>query len=620
MTNTFVASTSVAGAATHTLTSTLGSKTKASGPQVFSNDTGIGGDDILNGDSGNDTIYGNGGKDTITGGSGSDVMDGEEGSDTYNIQGSDANGDTFSDTGGTSGDLIKNTGGTLTLLSFAPTGTTTTYSGIETFDGNNQAIHGNNSANALDFSGIGSVVNVPTINTFDGADMVNISTFAAAATVNAGNQNDSVIGSAFGDTFNGEGGNDTINAGAGDDIIRGGSGADDLYGEGNNDTFQVAGTEMQGDFIDGGANSDTIVNVGGGTLTQLEFKPLGTDLDGTNNRYVNVETFDGNNQAIHGNNSANALDFSGIGSVVNVPTINTFDGADMVNISTFAAAATVNAGNQNDSVIGSALGDTLNGEGGNDTINAGAGDDIIRGGSGADVMDGGADNDTYNIQDSDANGDTFSDTGGTSGDLIKNTGGTLTLLSFAPTGTTTTYTNVETFDGMGQVVQGDNGANTIDFSGFTTTTGVPTVNGLNGNDLINVSTADAAVTVNGGNDNDTIYGSNFADTLNGDSGNDTIYGKAGDDTLTGGNNSDRFVFESVLNDGMAETDTLSDFKVGSGTDKIEIGITGGSFDNNIVFISGTSYGIDWDGVMGMNPYEDIIASNVVLVAGDFIFV
>ena len=88
------------------------------------------------------------------------------------------------------------------------------------------------------------------------------------------------------------------------------------------------------------------------------------------------------------------------------------------------------------------------------------------------------------------------------------------------------------------MVIGTGAADTFDFSGLTTVTGM--------------------ALVDGGGGNDTSPGRAFADDLRGSNGNDTLRGGAGNDTLTGGAGNDTLV-------GGLGADTL---KAGSGNDVI----------------------------------------------------
>jgi len=548
--------------------------------------------DNLRGDSGltsglgNDTIWGGLGDDTITGGLGADTMDGEEGSDFYQII-NEANGDTFNDTGTAGIDTVKNVGGPLTLSSIGTVGSgaSTQVGGIEIFDGMGQVVQGDNLNNLLDFTYFGTVTGVPMVNGFNGNDTINVSNFDAAVTVNGGNNNDTITGTDFSDTLNGDfsaisgAGNDTIFGGLGDDTITGGVGADTMDGEEGSDSYLVH-TQADGDTFDdtGASGTDIVKNIGGTLL----LRTLGDTSSTANTKVDGIELLDVQGQAIHGDNFNNILDFTVFGNVTGAPTVDGFNGNDTINVSNFDAAVTVNGGNNNDTITGTDFSDTLNGDfsaisgAGNDTIFGGLGDDTITGGVGADTMDGEEGSDSYLVH-TQADGDTFDDTGASGTDIVKNIGGTLLLRTLGDTSSTanTKVDGIELLDVQGQAIHGDNFNNILDFTVFGNVTGAPTVDGFNGNDTINVSNFDAAVTVNGGNNNDTIIGTDFSDTLNGDFsaisgvGNDTIFGGLGDDTITGGvgadtmdgqEGSDIYLFANEVNG-----DTYHDTGI-SGTD------------------------------------------------------
>lgn len=177
--------------------------------------------------------------------------------------------------------------------------------------------------------------------------------------INAAGGNDTILGSAYGDSIRGEGGNDYISGGAGDDTIRpglgddtvsGGAGADDIDGQAGNDTLA------------GGAGSDTILGNGG------DDKVFGdSDIDEFGFRTAAVADGD---DCLDGGAGNDTLEGEG--------------GHDKIN----------GAGND-DSIEGGAGNDTLFGGAGNDTLNGGEGNDIHRGQGGNDSMNGGDGSDTF---------------------------------------------------------------------------------------------------------------------------------------------------------------------------------------------------------------------------------
>ena len=336
LTNTFVASLSITG--THILDSTLGSKTKAPGPQVFDNDTDIGGDDILNGDSGDDSIYGNGGNDTITGGAGNDTIDGGAGNDTIQVREGDSEFDTIQ--GGTDTDTVKVLGNWARFNNF-----NAGNSSIEIFDASSKIVYGNGGANTLNFSALDTVLNSPlgtdkglSIDAQDGNDIVTGTKFDDL--VNAGNGDDTVDGGAGNDTLNGQAGNDILNGQAGDDVLYGNSGNDIVDGGAGDDTIQVREGDSEFDTIQGGADTDTVKVLGNWAR-----------FNGFNAGNSSIEIVDASGKNIHGNGNANLFDFSAA-QMANVPQVNLENGNDTVTTSTNHTAVT-----------------TYDGQGGSDNIN-----------------------------------------------------------------------------------------------------------------------------------------------------------------------------------------------------------------------------------------------------------
>ncbi|MBA5249367.1 MAG: type I secretion C-terminal target domain-containing protein, partial [Gammaproteobacteria bacterium] len=74
-----------------------------------------------------------------------------------------------------------------------------------------------------------------------------------------------------------------------------------------------------------------------------------------------------------------------------------------------------------------------------------------------------------------------------------------------------------------------------------------------------------ADTLTGDGANENIFGEGGNDTLTGGGGNDTLIGGSGNDTLTGGVGSDTFDYNATT-DG---NDTITDFTIGSGGDKLD---------------------------------------------------
>lgn len=539
-----------------------------------------------------------------------------------------------------------------------------------TFSNSYLEVNGLNGDDTIDLSSLttASGVNFNSIDIDGGDNNDSITGSEFDEKINGGNQNDTINGGAGDDTLiGGNGGqftdgHDLIIGGAGDDIITGGFGTDILYGDnedfptiiplgftsnnttsvvfasGNNNVATVDGTvKITAQALDG--NGDLISP----TTGQLSFRSRdqggvseagfglgmpndsgvaasrGLDGDNANNvpfeqivlEFVNLDTAAIGGQidlglnyspesgdpayqieAFYQGTSIGLLADSLPGAANTLTTIDLF-----FNFQLFDRIEIRNTHTTRDSFVLSAatfytVNETLIG------------------------------NDTFNISGSEANGDTFYGGLGNE-DTIKNVGGTLTLTSFGPggifesslaliSGPTTIYSGVEIFDANNQTINGDNNANIIDLSGFSTAKNLTQVNGLNGDDFINVSSANAGVTVMGGTNNDTLIGGAFGDTLNGENGNDSLNGGNGNDSLTGGQGPDIFVFDPTFGN-----DVITDFKF-SGADKIDLSAFSGISYGALTF-SGTVDNVITSSFFGTDSITLRDFGTTAPLATDFIF-
>jgi Ca2+-binding RTX toxin-like protein len=395
---------------------------------IFAAVTGVASLDALGG---NDTVIGSGSTETIDGGLGRDSIRAGNGEDVVVIAAGESLADTLDGGAGTADRLqIRAASGLLTLT------TLQNFTAFEIFDGQGQGVQGTGAgAEFLNFATFASVVNLRSIATYGGAD--------------------TILGSGDADSIDAGSGIDSVSAGNGDDVVR------------------IGGSEALGDTLDGGAGTaDRLqIRTGSGllTLTTLE-------------NFTGFEILDGQGQGVQGTGpGAEFLDFSIFASVINVPSIATYGGAD--------------------TIIGSGDADTIDAGSGIDSVRAGDGDDVVRIGASealADTLDGGA--------------------GAADRLQIRAGSGLLTLTTLE------NFTGFEIFDGQGQGVRGTGpGAELLDFSTFAS--------------VINVS----SIATYGGAD--TIIGSGGADTIDGGSGIDRIVGGNGADWLSGGTEADAFVFD-----------------------------------------------------------------------------
>ncbi|MBL0075973.1 MAG: hypothetical protein IPP41_08565 [Rhodocyclaceae bacterium] len=276
-------------------------------------------------------------------------------------------------------------------------------------------------------------------------------------------------------------GNDTVTGSAGDDFIIGGLGSDVLAGGAGNDRFKIEGTDASYDRVDGGDGFDQII--GGSNNDDFRFYQF----NGANT----VERIDGGagSNRIVGTTSGDNLDFSST-ELMGIASIESGDG--------------------------------------NDTVTGSAGNDLIVGGTGSDVLAGGAGNDHFNIEGVDAGYDRVS--GGDGFDQIIGGSGSDDFRFYQFNGVNT----VERIDGglgINRIVGTTSGDN-LDFSA-TNLIGIASIDGGDGND-----------TVTGGAGDDVIVGGLGSDVLAGGSGNDRFIiedADAGYDRISGGDGFDQIV-------------------------------------------------------------------------------
>jgi Ca2+-binding RTX toxin-like protein len=210
------------------------------------------------------------------------------------------------------------------------------------------------------------------------------------------------------------------------------------------------------------------------------------------------------------------------------------DGKDTINGS--AGYDEIHGGNQDDKLYGNGWNDLLYGEDGDDTLD---------GGTGADRMEGGVGADTYYVDDA---GDVVIE--------IASIPGEIDVVH-----STVSYTMPVDVEAL--ILEG-----TMAIDG----TGNAQDNSIAGNDQNNV--------LDGGGGADNLTGNGGEDTLRGGAGMDNLYGGDNDDklfggterdTLRGGTGADKFIFTSVAECGLTQTDAdrLVDFSSAQG-DKIDL--------------------------------------------------
>jgi Ca2+-binding RTX toxin-like protein len=419
--------------------------------------------------------------------------------------------------------------------------------------------------------------------------------YATADAIRGTSLADSILGGEGADTLMGLAGNDTLNGGSGNDRLYGGQGINLLIGRQGDDFYLL---ENPTNTITENLNEGTDRVVVGFSYTLSanveNLQLIGTNLIGTGNASANTIYGDGvganilyglagddylvggsANDVIDGGSEADQM-YGGKGNdnyfVDNPGDIvgeELGEGSDsIISIVPYILSTNIENPTLGGSAIINATGNDLD-----NVLTGNAQANKISGGSGSDSMVGGTGNDIYVV---DSPMDSILEAAGEGTDLVQSSI-TCSLAGLL---------NVEQL----------------------TLTGSSAINGT-GNALANILSGNAGANVlDGGDGNDTLSGS---------SGNDTLIGGFGNDRLTGGANNDRFVFGAELNDGLADTDTITDLS--SGNDLIQVGISGGSFAANIVSLGSNKYAIDWDGVGIGSPSQDSIQINVALTTANFVF-
>jgi len=458
-------------------------------------------------------------------------------------------------------------------------------------------------------------------------------------TIDGGAGNDTITGGDGADTLIGGDGNDTVTGGRGNDVallgagndtfiwnpgdgsdtVEGGDGTDTLAFNGSNAnermelsangsrallTRDVGNIVMDLNGVEhvqiaalGGADTITVDDMTGTDVNQVAIDlagtPDGTAGDGAADT-VTVNGTAGDDQ-ISVVSSGSSVIVKGLAAQVSIAhaegandslTINGLAGNDTIDASGLKAGLvklTINGGDGNDIIKGSAGDDTVIGGRGNDTSFLGAGNDtfVWNPGDGSDVVEGQAGNDTLlfnganvaeniNIFANGSRAEFTRDVANITMDLngVENIhfnalGGADTITVNDMTGTDISQVALDLSGVPGSGV-GDGAADTITINGtnaddvinITENNGVVTVsglaetvtisgfdatdriviNGLGGDDIINASGlgADVLLTANGGDGNDVLLGGTGNDTLNGEAGDDILLGGGVNNVLNGG--------------------------------------------------------------------------------------
>ena len=455
-------------------------------------------------------------------------------------------------------------------------------------------------------------------------------------TLDGGAGNDTIIGSDGSDTLLGGDGNDIVTGGRGNDLAllgggndtfiwNPGDGSDTVEGQDGTDTlvFNGANVAESIDISANGSRTRLFRNVGNVTmdLNSVEHIQLNTlggadtisveDLSGTSVTQVAIDlgatpgspggdgaadtvTVNGTagDDHISVSSSGGSVVVKGLSAQVTIANADAGNslfitggaGNDLIDASRLRAGQvsnlTINGGDGDDRIIGSAGNDTVIGGRGSDTALLGAGNDtfIWNPGDGSDTVEGQAGTDTLQFNganvaeniDISANGSRvrlFRDVGNVTMDVngieqinVAANGGAdnITVNDLAGTGVRDVALDLGSAGDPAAtshtvVVNATNGndvINIIDNNGVVTITGLAedltisdfnandriVINGLGGDDVINATGLGSAIQLvaNGGDGNDVLLGGNGVETLNGEAGDDILIGGGVQNVLNGG--------------------------------------------------------------------------------------
>ena len=197
--------------------------------------------------------------------------------------------------------------------------------------------------------------------------------------MNAGDDNDAVLGGI---------GNDTIRGDRGDDTVDGGDGNDLIYGDSTvNGGFATDGNDQ----LSGGAGDDTFY---GGRGNDIEIGGTGNDSLNGNDGADSITGGDGDDAALGGTGNDTILGNAGADWLYGDLGNDLIYGDDTASGVT-DGADNISGGDGNDTIYAGGGDDTIRGDWGDDVIFGGDGNDSINGSFGVDTMTGGDGNDTF---------------------------------------------------------------------------------------------------------------------------------------------------------------------------------------------------------------------------------
>jgi Ca2+-binding RTX toxin-like protein len=336
-----------------------------------------------------------------------------------------------------------------------------------------------------------------------------------------------LAGGAGNDTLVGTDENDTLDGGAGTDVLRGNDGDDYLYGGGGGDTLE--GGSGEDGFTPGAGNDVVDCGSGGDTVT---FEAVADGADAVTGGY--------------GNDYVSYVNRTGSLNVSLDGVADDGEGGEGDNIA--ADIESIDTGSGADTVIGSALDNTIYTNDNYDTVHAGDGNDYINDGPGDSLVFAGPGDDyLYASDDADSlfgeGGDDYFEGGNSSNGSDTYGGGA----------------GMDTVSYSGR-------SNPITAAIPSSTSGEASENDVISSDIDSVWGGSGADTLTGSAGNNQLYGWGGADTIDGGAGKDTLVGGAGGDDLTGGDGTD-YVQGDEDNDTLHLVDNAIDAaNCGGGTD------------------------------------------------------
>ncbi|WP_420860380.1 hypothetical protein [Algirhabdus cladophorae] len=434
-----------------------------------------------------------------------------------------------------------------------------------------------------------------TIDGGEGTDYLEARTFGTGVTLNLkdGDGDDTIInvegliGTVFDDTligdagnniFEGLGGSDMIDAEDGDDLVvytdgfvtyDGGFGRDTLdfsrYAYGVNAELGVENglqsTQRTGSSYNNQVSSIVLGAIVDNSVENLIGSDFGDRLFGNSDENAlngglgddklygrggkDVFSYTGGKDEWYGGDGLDTANFSGFGAAVQADlTASGFNVLSNGGTDTSGTLSGLVALKTMENLIGSIFDDALTGDDeaniisgffGDDTINAGGGKDTVDGGDGADVINGGDGDDRLTGGTLETDGDDTLN-GEDGDDILKGGAGN------------------DTLDGGkdDDTLKGENGDDIL-IGG----NGADRLEGGDGDDEARGGSGEDKLF--GGSGNDMLFGGFSNDVLKGDAGNDTLDGGKGDDRLEGGDSSDMLIGGEGADelDGGASSDTAS---------------------------------------------------------------